>query len=819
MRDDIRTALRALASARTFSCVALLVLTLGIGATTAIFSVVDAVVLRGLPFDEHDRLVAVGERRPPNPDFADTTADPDALSSASPQNYLDWAARQQVFESIAAIAGGMFVLREPGSDPEELRGQRVTASFFDVLRERPRLGRAFTTANEVEGRHAVVVLSHGLWTRRFGGDPDIVGKAIAIEGGPYEVAGVMAADFDYPVGAVQPTDIWVPYFVPERDRIRDPQGRSSYLQTIARLEPGVSIEQARANMEQIASALMREHPVWNKDIMIGVRPLHDHIVGARTARWMLLLLGTVTFVLLIACANVANLMLARATARQREIGIRAALGAERWRLMRQLLVESVVLAMIGTAFAVVLATWSVGVLKNAMPDGVPRVAAIAVDLRVLGAAAALSLMTGLLFGIVPAVQLSRPDLVNALKEGTRSSSGVAGKHLRSALVVVEMALAVILLVGAALFIGSFRELMKIDPGLDAGNVLAMQIVPRLELNPLAADGGGPPDQGPALHDFVERLRQIPGVLDAAATSGMPFGGSMTVMGLTVPGRELPLSNRTISLRRVTPDYHKTLRIPLREGRYFEPGDRAGTAPVAILAESAAKALFPGESAIGKSITITRNGSPTVVGVVGDVYQRNLETEPRIEAYLPMAQQRTFFAELLVKTTGHPPDVVPALRTAAAAAMPGVLLRNIRTMDDVLSRLTAQRRLNMLLLGLFGLLGLVLSAVGVYGVMTYVVSQRTREIGVRMALGATRRSVLAMILRNATMLVASGLVIGGAAAWMLRQTADGFLFRTDVDDPRVFLAALGTLAVAALVASVIPARRAASVDPTVALRVE
>jgi len=796
--------------------VALIVLTLGIGASTAIFSVVDAVVLRGLPFDEHDRLVAVGERRRPNPSDPDANRDPDALTSAAPQNYTDWAGRQQVFETMAGIANGMFVLREPGSHPEELRGQRVTASFFDVLRERPRLGQAFTTANEIEGRHTVVVISHRLWMRRFGGDPDIVGRAIAIEGGPYEVVGVMAPDFEYPVGEVQATEIWVPYFVVERDRVRQPGTVSRHLQAIARLQPGVSIERAQANLNQIAAALTSEYPDWNKDTLAGVRSLRDHIVGARTEQWMLLLLGTVTFVLLIACANVANLLLARAAARRREIGIRAALGAERWRLVRQLLVESLMLSATGTAAAVVLAWWVVGILKNAMPADVPRVADIVVDLRILGAAAALSLFTGVLFGIVPALQLSRPDLTNALKEGTRASSGAVGRRIQSALVVVEVALAVILLVGAALFIGSFRELMKIDPGLDAANVLTTQLVPRLEPGRAAATRSGPADQGMAFDDLVERLQQTPGVQSAAATTGIPLGGSMTVMGLGIPGRELPMAYRSIGLRRVTPQYHQVLGIPLREGRYFALSDRAGTTPVAILGESAAKTLFPGESAVGKSITIYRT-SQVVVGVVGDVYQRNLETELGNMAYLPLAQQSTFFAELLVKTTGDPSIVLPAVKAAAAEVMPGVLLRNIRTMDDVLSRLTAPRRLNMLLLGLFGLLGLVIAAVGVYGVMAYAVSQRTREIGVRMALGATRIRVLSLILRNGLVLVASGLLIGGGAAWMLRGAADGFLFRVHVNDPRAFAAALLTLAVAGLAASVIPARRAASVDPTVALR--
>src|SRR5918993_961579 len=400
MRDDIKAAFRSLAASKTFTVVALLVLALGIGASTAIFSVVDAVVLRGLPFDEADRLVAVGQRRAPSADEpARPNADPQSVSSAAPQNYMDWAARQQVFESIAAIAGTNFILREPGAEVEDLRGQRVTASFFDVLRVEPRVGRRFRVENETDGQHLIAVLSDELWTRRFGADPNIVGKLIHLEGGPYEIVGVMPAGFKYPVGAARPTELWVPYVVPTDERIRDPQQISIYLSTIARLKPGVSIGQAQANMEQIAAALEAEHPKWNKGSLIGVRPLRDHIVGARTRQWMLLLLGAVGIVLLIACANVANLLLAKSSSREREVGIRAALGAGRWRLIRQLMVESLVLSTIGTVLAVVLAWWAVGLLRTSMPEGVPRIAAIALDWRVLGAAALLSIVTGLLFGL------------------------------------------------------------------------------------------------------------------------------------------------------------------------------------------------------------------------------------------------------------------------------------------------------------------------------------------------------------------------------------------------------------------------------------
>jgi putative ABC transport system permease protein len=813
MRDDLKAAVRSLLSSRTFTAVALIVLALGIGASTAVFSVVDAVVLRGLPFDEHDRLVAVGERRPlgPNPD---ANRDPEALSSAAPQNYMDWAAQQQVFESIAAIAGGAVTLREPGAEPEDLRSQRVTAGFFDVLRVRPAIGRAFTTENEVDGRHRVAVLSDALWRRRFGGDPEIVGRTIPLEGGSYEVAGIMPPDFAYPVGAVRPTDLWVPYVVPPDERIRNPGSFSMYLQTIARLKPGVSLEQARAQMTQIAAALEKTHPKWNKDSKAGVRPLRDHLVGARTKSWMLMLLGAVAIVLLIACANVANLMLARATAREREVGIRAALGAGRWRLMRQLMVESLMLSIAGTALAIILAWWAVQVLRTSMPEGVPRITAIALDMRVLVAAAGLSLVTGLLFGIFPALQLSKPDLTNALKDGGRGSAGAGRQRMRSALVVAEVALAVVLLVGAALFIGSFVTLMRIHPGFDSERVLTAQVSPRLE------PGNQPPDRtsAPAFAQIVERISQIPGVVHASMISGgMPLSGSMSTTDLIVPGRKIE-NDDGISIRRVTPEYHKALRIPLRSGRLFDATDRKGATNVAIINDSAAKKYFPGENPVGRVVR-TNDEDRTIVGVVGDVYQTSLETEPRTEVYVPMSQLRVLGGELVIRTSTDPYAVLPAVKSAVLSVLPDVPLRNIRTMEEVMSRRVAQRRLNMLLLGLFGLLGLVISAVGIYGVMAYVVSQRTREIGVRMALGATRANVVWMVLMNACVLIAAGLVIGGVGAWYLSAAAKTFLFRLDATDPRAFAAAVVSLSLAALIASFIPARRAASVDPMVALRAE
>jgi putative ABC transport system permease protein len=515
---------------------------------------------------------------------------------------------------------------------------------------------------------------------------------------------------------------------------------------------------------------------------------------------------------------VANLLLARASVRVREIGIRAALGASRWQLVRQLLVESLVLSALATLVGILLAGWAIGVLKAAMPDGVPRVATIALDVRVIGAAAALSLLTGLLFGLVPALQLSRPDLTSALKDGTRGAGTGGGRQrLRGALVVAEVALAVVLLVGATLFLDSFRALMRIDPGFETANLLTLSIVPRLDRG--ISTGNALPNYGPQLQEIVERVQQVPGVRHASViTGGMPLGGSMSTTTLRIAGRELTGQDASISVRRVTPDYHRTMAIPLKDGRYLEPADRAGAAPVVLVNESAARKYFPGESAVGKSVNIN-SAERTIVGVVGDVYQSSLEMEPRTEAYLPLAQHSAVFSELVVRTAGDPYEVLPAVRAASVAVMPDALLRNIRTMDEVISRATAQRRLNMLLLGLFGLLALVIAAVGIYGVMAYVVAQRTREIGVRMALGATRAGVVSMVMRSALVLIGAGLAAGSVAAWFISTAADSFLFRVEARDPRAFGTALAVLAAAALIASLVPARRAASVDPMIALRAE
>jgi putative ABC transport system permease protein len=817
MFDDFKYALRSLRSARGVSITAILVLTLAIGATTALFSVVDAVALRGLPFDEHDGLVAVGERRSQRVRVPGDTRDPDELSAVAPQNYLDWAAQQDVFQGMAAIASGWLTLHQQGGQPESLVPQFVTAEFFEVLRVHPVLGRNFTKANEIAGQDRVIILSDGLWRRVFGADPQAIGRTVTLDDvergrATYEVLGVMPPGFSYPVGATRATDAWLPYVVPPAQRMRSSSSRYNYLQVIARLRHGISRDQAQAQMDQVAVSLQTAYPDWNKDSLVGVRPLVDHIVGARTKSWMLMLLGTVALVLLIACANVANLLLARATSREREISVRAALGASRARVMRQLIAESLVLSIVATLCALPIAWWTIGMLKAAMPESVPRVTTIGLDFRVLITAAILSVATALLFGIVPALQVSKTNnLALALKESGRTTAAGARRTLRNGLVVAEVALAVVLLVGAALFIGSFVAVLRVDLGFSTDHVLTAQVSPRTEQNS--------EDSSVAFADLVERVGQIPGVLHAAMIGGtVPLQGGYSATSLTIPDKGIDLrAGERIGISTVTPAYHRALRVPLRRGRLFEATDRKDAAPVAIINESAARKFFAGEDPVGREVGI--DGLRTIVGVVGDFHQTSLEMAPRPEAYVPMAQSHVRGGALVIRTVGEPYDTLAAVKTTMLAVLPDVPLRNVMTLDELFARRVAQRRVNMLLLGLFGALGLLISAVGVYGLMSYVVSLQTREIGVRIALGATPSRVVGMVVLNGITLVALGLLLGLTASWYLSAAAKAFLFGIEATDPRAFGAAILSLAGAALLAVMIPARRAARVDPMVALRAE
>jgi len=809
MRDDFKTAIRSLRKSPTFTAVALIVLALGIGAGTAIFSVVDAVVLRGLPFDEHDRLVAVQERGSHGGElFGGTT---------TPQTYLDWRAEQRSFEGLAAVSSTSFGLRNAEGHPETVRATRVTAEFFKVLRVPPMLGRPFTTAEESYGRHRVAILSYGLWQRQFGADPGVIGKTIGLDDEPWEIVGVMPRGFAYPVASALPTDLYVPPAFRDEDRVR---GNShNYDRTvIGRLKPGVSIVQASDQMNRVAAGLGAQYPDWAKGMRVRVVTLHEHLVG-EVRSWMVMLLGAVALVLLIACANVANLMLARATVRGPEIAIRAALGASRPAIVRGLLVESIVLSLAGAVIGVLLAWVGVHAIVAWLPEGLPRVASVAIDVRVLAAAVGAALATGVGFGLVPALQSSRPNLSTSLKDGGRSSTAGAGSHrLRGALVISEVALAVVLLVGAGLFTSSFARLMEIDPGFDYKQVLAVNVGPRWQPGKLAEAFR---QTGPYTMQMLEAVSRVPGVQASAAVSGaLPLSGSWNNSKVTIPGRGVFEGlGEGIEHRSVTPGYLRLLRVPLLRGRHLTDDDRANTQPVIVINQAAARKYWPDQDALGQRLTL--NGQErVVVGIVGDIRDFGLEAPVRQEGYIPLAQARILGATLVMRTAGDPLKLLPAVKAAIWSVSRDQRISGaVFTLEGYMDRLIAQRRFNMALLALFGVLGLTISAVGIYGVMAYLVAQRTSEIGVRMALGATPGAVVAMVLRRAGLLVALGLAVGTGASWYFSAAVKSFLFQVEPNDPRVFVGALLVLALAGLAASLVPARRAAAVDPIIALRRE
>jgi putative ABC transport system permease protein len=807
MRSDLINALRALRAAPSFTAVALIVLTLGIGATTAIFSVVDGVVLRNVPFDEPDRLISVAD--------IDTRPDGFLGGHTTAPDYMDWAAGQTAFESLAAVTGGGgFVVRD-GGHPENLPASRTTANLFSVLRVAPQMGRLYTADNEVEGNHFVAVISHSLWQRRFGGAPDVVGKTMKFDAGTWEIVGVMPEGFEYPVGAARPTDMWVPYVIPASQKERG-NSRNYGLLVVGRLKPGATIEQAQQQMHAIQAGIKEKFPKWNPTREIRVRTLHESLVG-RVRGWMLMLLGAVAFVMLIACVNVANLYLARATARSRDVGIRSALGASRWQLIRGFLVESVVLSVIGTALGVLVAYWGVGLLKAALPTNLPRARDIGLDFRVLAAAATAALTTGLACGLAPALQLSRPNLTNALRDGGRSQTAGAGRQrLRSALVMSEVALAVVLLVGAGLFLSSFVRLTSINIGLDHRNVLTVPVYPPFVFSDATQRAAGMARAELLVPQAIERVRQIPGVVNVGAiANGLPLSGSWSRTNVTVPGNDKKFEDaESVDTRQVSTGYFSVVGIPLLRGRYLEEGDRTG-AKVLLLNDVAAKLYLGDRDPIGARINI--NGERTVVGVVGSVRLGGPESEVRPEAYAPLETKSMFGADLVIKTAGRPEDIAPTVRAALWEIAPDLTLGETQTMEMFFSRLIAQRRFNMLLLSIFGLLGIVITGVGIYGVMAYVVEQRTQEIGVRMALGAQPKRVLGMMLTRAMVYVAVGLAAGLAGAYALSRFVESFLFRVEPGDPVVYLGTAVLLVAIGLLAAWIPSRRAAKVDPIIALR--
>jgi putative ABC transport system permease protein len=803
VRQDVAFALRQLAANPGFTLIALLTLALGIGATTAIFSAVYAVVLRPLPFPRPERLVFISREYQ------------EQRSDVSAADFTVLEAGQRVFSAVAALEYSSFNLSQ-GEAAERTTGARVTASFFDVFGVRPALGRVFGVDEDRPGRERVIVLSHRLWTRRFGADPAILGRDIRLNGERYAVLGVMPPRFDL---TVDHEELWVPIaLTPERRARHDEQN----LTAVARLADGVTPEQVRAALQAAEAELERLHPL-NAGLRFLVDPYTEQFVGDYRTR-LLVLLGAVGLVLLIACGNVANLLLARSAARGRELAIRAALGAGRGRIVRQLLTESAVLALVSGAAGLVLAWWGVQTLGALGPRGVPRLEQASVDGTVLAFALGLSLLCSLVFGLAPALRAVRPAVQETLKEGGRGSAGTRRDWLRPALISAEVALAVLLLVGAGLLIRSALELQRIRPEFEPAGVISA----RLSLP--AAEYREPERVVATFEQLIEEVSRIPGVQSAALASQVPMSPASN-NGLLAEGKPFSMENLVNSrLGLVTPDYFETLGIRLVRGRAFDARDRRGVQHVMIVNETLAKALFPGTDPLGRRVACCEAGpdgeSPdykVIVGVVADVRSLGLAEEVYPEFYLPVAQapadawnwvERSLY--VVARTSGDPTSLVPALRREVARLDPDVPLYGVSTMEERMANSGATARFNTLLLTLLGVIGLVLSAIGIYGVIAYFVTQRTSEIGVRMALGATPGDVIRLVLRQAAVPVTAGVLLGLAASVAATRVLAAYLVGVERTDPLTLASVVIVLASAALLASVVPARRAASVDPTSAL---
>ena len=812
---DLRYGIRMLSRKPGFTVVAVLALALGIGANTAIFSVVNGVVLRALPYKNPESLMLVWSRVALPQGQAGTGEFPVAAG-----DFTDWRDQNQSFTEIAGFHSQPFNITG-GGEPEYLGGVRASASLFQLLGIEAKLGRTFLPDEDQPGASRVVIISHGFWERRFGADPQIIGKTLTLDDESYTVVGVMPADFQFPRKGEMPGG----YMFPRRVELYTPLAwtpaqasdrNRDFMAVVARLKPGVNAAQAQADMDAVAERLEEEYPQSNTNKGVLIVPLHQQAIGdVRTA--LLVLLGAVAFVLLIACANVANLLLARAASRQREIAIRTALGASRSRIVRQLLTESIVLALAGGTLGILLAMWGIKLLMAISPANLPRVDAISIDGRVFGFTFAVSIVTGIVFGLVPAIQASKPDVNEALKEGGRAST-TGHNRFRSLLVVSEVALSLVLLIGAGLMIRSFVRLLNESPGLDPENVLTLDVV--LPRNKYTG-----PQQMAFFQQVIDRMKALPSVKSAGAVFPLPLSGAEEGMGFSIEGRPPAAPGESLSTgpRWVSPDYFKVMGLRLMRGREISEGDGSNSPNVLVINEAMAGRFFPDEDPIGKRIAFNRvNGVPNwreIVGVVGNVKDIALDTEPRPQMYIPFTQSPIFIMTLVLRTAGDPLSLVAAARGEVVAVNPSQPISNVHTMEELVSNSAAQRRFNMLLLSIFAGVALLLAAVGIYGVMSYAVAQRTHEMGVRMALGARTPDVLALVIKQGMTLALSGVGIGLAAAYGLTRILESLLYGVSPTDPLTFSMIAVLLALIALLACYLPARRATKVDPMNALRYE
>jgi putative ABC transport system permease protein len=796
--QDLRYAFRMLLKNPGFAGVAIVALALGIGANTAIFSVVNTVLLQSLPYEAPDRLMVIKENKLPQfPEF-----------SISPGNFLDWQKQATSFEKLAAVNGSAYNLVYGDTEPERLRGARMSAGLFEMLAVNPIQGRTFTDEEDQPGHENVVLISAGLWKRRFGGDPNIIGQSLTLSASNYTVIGIMPGTFAFPD---RETEVWTPIAFTARQA---QQHGSHYLFVIGRLKQGVTEQQADSELKTIAGRLAEQYPNTNAGWSNHILPMHEFQVRDIKSGLVFLIVAVV-LVLLIACANVANLLLARATARQKEIAIRSALGASRMRVIRQLLTESVLLALFGGGVGLLLAFWGMQSLVALAPEDLPRVKEVALDGRVLGFTLLVTLMTGIIFGLVPALQSSNPHLSETLKEGGRGTTG--GHHrVRSSLVVVEVALALVLLICSGLLIRSFVTLRRVNPGFNSDNALAVSIA-------LPGRKYTNPDQYSSFYNqLIERTSALPGVIAVGATQALPIQGDFLV-GFKIQGRppEPPGQDKSTNYYAVTPDYFKAMGIPLVRGRLFTEQDNKTTPSVAIINETMVRTYFPDEDPLGQGISLSQGqgGVREIVGVVGDVKQYGLAQPSTFQTYEPYLQMPFSGMTLVMRTEGNPVALSGAIRSEVLVLDKEQPVSRIRTLEEIVAGSVQQQHFLMLLLGVFAAVALILAGVGLYGVMSYAVTQRTHEIGIRMALGANRGRVLRLVVGHGMMLALIGVGIGLAGAFAFTRVMANLLFSIGTTDPLTFAGISVLLSGVALVACLAPAHRATRVDPMVALRHE
>jgi predicted permease len=794
--QDVRHTMRSIAKNPGFATVVILTLALGIGANTAVFSVVKGVLLDPLPFHQPHQVVQLYEKRPQQGRIRNVVSAPD---------YFDWKQQTDVFEDMAAITGAAF----PFTTPEGARlniGARVTSNFFDMLGVEPTLGRSFLPEDESPGKDRVLILTHGLWQRQFGGDRSIVGRKITFGSEPFEVIGVLPEI----VNVIAPeAEIWQPLVINARS-----SRQSHFLNVYGRLNPGMTLQHAQTAMNVVAGRLEQQYPDDNTGHGVNVFSLQQEVTG-RVRSALLMLLGAVALVLLVACANVANLFIARTSQRQREISIRTALGAGASRLVRQLLTESVILSLLGGAAGLTLAYLGVKALVAANPGNLPRIANIKVDTGVLLFTLAISMVTGFLFGLLPAMHAARAKIANALRQGGRNATSRVGT--KKVLVVAEIALALVLAISSGLLLRSFMRLAAVSPGFDAANVLAVDV-------PLTGPAyAETPNRRAFVSELSTRLSQLPGVTGVAAINALPLTGRDSGSNFSIEGRP-PLGYSQLPngrYRVVTPAYFETMRIPLRAGRTITTRDHDKAPAVLLINETMARQYWPNEDPIGKRIILAQEDtiSREVVGIVADVKHYALDGETRPEMYFPYAQQPQLGMTVVLRTAGDPEGLTSAVRSVLQSIDKNQPVAKIRALHDVLALSVAQPRLYSVLLTIFSTVAVLLAAVGIYGVMSFAIAQRTHEMGIRMALGARAGNVRRLVMREGLVLAMIGIALGSAAALSLSRMLRTLLFAVEPNDPATFASAAFLLLSVAAIACYLPARRATRVDPIVALRSE